>query len=323
MELFFFGSIFDKTSEWNMDANWQSRIKGYSTYLKLERALSANSIESYILDVQKFERFLSSNNDSVLTPKEVTTAIVNDFVYQLSGFVAPTTQARIISGLKSFFTYLILEGELEKSPMELIEVPKLGRKLPDVLSLDEIDTIIGVIDLSTNEGFRNKVMLEMLYSCGLRVSELVNLRMSDLFFDEGFIRVIGKGNKHRFVPIDDNTVELIELYKNTIRNQQTVKKENSDILYLNRRGGQLTRAMIFTIIKRLVAETDILKTISPHTFRHSFATHLLENGADIRAIQLMLGHESITTTEIYMHVNRSFLRNVLETCHPWSEKNKK
>lgn len=304
-----------------MSQYWQENIKGYRNYLKLERGLSKNSVDNYVLDVQKFERFLQSS-DSLVDPKNITSEGVHEFVYQLSSLVAPTTQARIISGLKSFFNYLILEGEVEQSPMELIEVPKLGRKLPDFLSLEEIDLIIGAIDLSKNEGFRNKVMLEMLYSCGLRVSELINLKLSDLFFEEGFIRVIGKGSKHRFVPIDDNTMNLVDLYVNTTRNQLSIKKESSDILYLNRRGAQLTRAMIFTIIKRLVAETDIKKTISPHTFRHSFATHLLENGADIRAIQLMLGHESITTTEIYMHVNRSFLRTVLEQCHPWSAKNK-
>lgn len=304
-----------------MSEHWQENINGYRNYLKLERGLSKNSVANYVLDVQKFERFLQSS-DNLVDPKYITSDNVHEFVYQLSSLVAATTQARIISGLKSFFNYLILEGRVEQSPMELIEVPKLGRKLPDFLSLEEVDLIIGAIDLSKNEGFRNKVMLEMLYSCGLRVSELINLKLSDLFFEEGFIRVIGKGSKHRFVPIDENTMNLVDLYVTTTRNQLSIKKESSDIVYLNRRGGQLTRAMIFTIIKRLVAETDIKKTISPHTFRHSFATHLLENGADIRAIQLMLGHESITTTEIYMHVNRSFLRNVLEQCHPWSTKHK-
>lgn len=198
----------------------------------------------------------------------------------------------------------------------MIETPKTGRKLPDVLSVEEIDILIEAIDQSTPEGFRNKVMLEVLYSCGLRVSELVGLRLSDLFFEEGFIRVIGKGSKHRFVPIDHNSMELIVLYNDSIRSHQVVKKDSSDILFLNRRGGQLTRAMIFTIIKRLAVEVGLEKNISPHTFRHSFATHLLENGADIRAIQLMLGHESITTTEIYTHISTERLRSVLEEFHP-------
>lgn len=321
MGALFFVGIFEYLFSCIMNQSWENKIKQFSNYLKLERGLSVNSVESYVLDIQKFANYLDNGHEGI-EAHAITPEIVNEFVYQLSAIVAPTTQARIISGLKSFFTFLMLNGEMVQSPAELVEVPKLGRKLPDVLSVDEIDEIISKIDQSTLEGFRNKVMLEMLYSCGLRVSELINLRLSDLFFEEEFIRVIGKGSKHRFVPIDEHTIELVNLYIQTTRTQVKVKKEASDILYLNRRGGQLTRAMIFTIIKRLVIETDIHKVISPHTFRHSFATHLLENGADIRAIQLMLGHESITTTEIYMHVNRAFLRTVLENCHPWSNKAK-
>lgn len=296
-------------------AYWEGNIKMFTNYLKLERGLSVNSIESYELDIRKFISYLEGFDDKFLI-NTIDRALVQEFLYSIAEVVAPTTQARIIAGLKNFFNYFILEGYIKISPVELIETPKLGRKLPDVLSVEEIDLLISAIDLSTNEGFRNKVMLETLYSCGLRVSELVGLRLSDLFFEEGFIRVIGKGSKHRFVPIDPNTIELITLYNDSIRVHMTVKKDSSDILFLNRRGGQLTRAMIFTIIKRLAVEINLQKNISPHTFRHSFATHLLENGADIRAIQLMLGHESITTTEIYTHVTTDRLRSVLEEFHP-------
>ncbi|MEK6450669.1 MULTISPECIES: site-specific tyrosine recombinase XerD [unclassified Myroides] len=298
---------------------WEKNIKMFTTYLKLERGLSENSLESYELDVRKFLMYLGGYEQEYKL-EEIDVALVQEFLYSIAEIVAPTTQARIISGLKNFFNYFILEGYIEKSPVELIEAPKTGRKLPDTLSLEEIDLLIGAIDQSTPEGFRNKVMLEVLYSCGLRVSELVGLRLSDLFFEEGFIRVIGKGSKHRFVPIDEHSMELITLYVNTIRSQYTVKKESSDIVFLNRRGAQLTRAMIFTIIKRLAVEVELNKNISPHTFRHSFATHLLENGADIRAIQVMLGHESITTTEIYTHITTERLRVVLEDYHPRSQK---
>ncbi|ALU26432.1 site-specific tyrosine recombinase XerD [Myroides odoratimimus] len=294
---------------------WEGFIKMFTTYLKLERGLSLNSIESYELDIRKFIGYIEGYDEHVLL-EAIDASVVQEFLYSIADIVAPTTQSRIISGLKNFFNYFILEGYLKVSPVELIETPKTGRKLPDVLSVEEIDILIEAIDQSTPEGFRNKVMLEVLYSCGLRVSELVGLRLSDLFFEEGFIRVIGKGSKHRFVPIDHNSMELIVLYNDSIRSHQVVKKDSSDILFLNRRGGQLTRAMIFTIIKRLAVEVGLEKNISPHTFRHSFATHLLENGADIRAIQLMLGHESITTTEIYTHISTERLRSVLEEFHP-------
>lgn len=298
---------------------WEGNIKMFTTYLKLERGLSMNSVDSYELDIRKFINYLDGFEDKY-SIDSIDTNVVQGFLYSIAEVVAPTTQARIIAGLKNFFNYFILEGYIKKSPVELIDTPKTGRKLPDVLSVEEIDLLIGAIDQSTPEGFRNKVMLETLYSCGLRVSELVGLRLSDLFFEEGFIRVIGKGSKHRFVPIDTNTMELIVLYNDSIRAHMVVKKDSSDILFLNRRGGQLTRAMIFTIIKRLAVEISLQKNISPHTFRHSFATHLLENGADIRAIQLMLGHESITTTEIYTHVSTERLRSVLEEFHPRSSK---
>lgn len=298
---------------------WEGNIKMFTTYLKLERGLSMNSVDSYELDIRKFINYLDGFEEKY-SIDSIDTSVVQGFLYSIAEVVAPTTQARIIAGLKNFFNYFILEGYIKKSPVELIDTPKTGRKLPDILSVEEIDLLIGAIDQSTPEGFRNKVMLETLYSCGLRVSELVGLRLSDLFFEEGFIRVIGKGSKHRFVPIDTNTMELIVLYNDSIRAHMVVKKDSSDILFLNRRGGQLTRAMIFTIIKRLAVEISLQKNISPHTFRHSFATHLLENGADIRAIQLMLGHESITTTEIYTHVSTERLRSVLEEFHPRSSK---
>lgn len=295
-------------------------MQAYIHYLKLERGLAENSIDSYELDLMKFVHFLV-HNEIDIPPEAVTAEVINEFVYQLSTVLAATSQARIISGLKSFFTFLIIDGQIEKSPTDLLEIPKLGRKLPEVLAIEEIDAIIATLDLSTNEGYRNKVMLELLYSCGLRVSELVNLRLSDLFFEEGFIRVIGKGSKHRFVPIDPDTMQWITLYKSTIRNHMQVKKEDIDIVFLNRRGGRLTRAMIFTIVKQAAKEANIQKNISPHSFRHSFATYLLENGADIRMIQLMLGHESILTTEIYTHISREKLKMVMDTYHPRSRGN--
>jgi integrase/recombinase XerD len=230
--------------------------------------------------------------------------------------VNPRSQSRLISGLKSFFNYLIFEDYRKDTPLELIEVPKTGRKLPDTLSTDEIDRLIAAIDLSTPEGERNKAMLETLYSCGLRVSELISLKISDLFFEEGFVKITGKGNKQRFVPVGKTTIKYITQYVNQIRVHYPIHKNFEDTLFLNRRGRQLTRAMVFTIIKNLAIKIGLNKTISPHTFRHSFATHLLENGADLRSIQLMLGHESITTTEVYMHLDRKFLAQVLHNFHP-------
>jgi integrase/recombinase XerD len=230
--------------------------------------------------------------------------------------VNPRSQSRLISGLKSFFNYLIFEDYRNDTPLELIEVPKTGRKLPDTLSTIEIDSLIQAIDLSTPEGERNKAMLETLYSCGLRVSELISLKLSDLFFEEGFIKITGKGNKQRFVPVGKSTIKIVTSYVNQVRVHLTIQKSFEDTLFLNRRGRQLTRAMVFTIIKNLAIKINLNKTISPHTFRHSFATHLLENGADLRSIQLMLGHESITTTEVYMHLDRKFLSEVLNNYHP-------
>ena len=296
-------------------SNWQSYLKEYQNYLKLERGLSANTIENYSFDIEKLIAFLVSNNIEV-TPITITEEIVQQFIYELSTKVNARSQSRIISGLKSFFNYLIFEDYRADTPMELIEVPKTGRKLPDTLSTAEIDTLIAAIDLSKPEGERNRAMLETLYSCGLRVSELVNLKISDLFFEEGFIKVTGKGNKQRFVPIGDSTEKYINFYRDSIRNHLQIHKGHEDTLFLNRRGKQLTRAMVFSIIKDLAVKIGLHKTISPHTFRHSFATHLLENGADLRSIQLMLGHESITTTEVYMHLDRKFLTEVINNFHP-------
>jgi integrase/recombinase XerD len=295
--------------------NWQSYIKSYQSYLKIERGLSKNTIDNYSFDIERLCLFLSQNGIQV-SPLAIKEETLQQFIYSVSKEVNPRSQARIISGLKSFFSYLIFEDFRNDNPMELIETPKTGRKLPDTLAVEEIDALISAIDLSSNEGERNRALLETLYGCGLRVSELVALKISDLFFEEGFIKVTGKGNKQRFVPVGDLTQKFIAIYKNNIRTQLNIQKGFEDTLFLNRRGRQLTRAMIFTIIKNLAIKIDLNKNISPHTLRHSFATHLLENGADLRSIQLMLGHESITTTEIYVHLDRKYLTEVLNTFHP-------
>ncbi|MFD2562169.1 site-specific tyrosine recombinase XerD [Aquimarina rubra] len=294
---------------------WNHAIKDYEHYLRIERGLSDNSIINYSLDIQRLIKFLEEN-DMNTSPLSIEKNTLQQFIYATAKLVNARSQARIISGLKSFFNYLIFEDYRETNPMELIEAPRIGRKLPDTLSIEEIDTIITQIDLSKPEGERNKAIIETLYGCGLRVSELINLKLSDLFFEEGFISVTGKGDKQRFVPIGEVTQKFIIIYRDEIRNHLNIQKGHEDTLFLNRRGKQLTRAMIFTIVKRLVEKAGIHKNISPHTFRHSFATHLLENGADLRAIQLMLGHESITTTEIYMHIDRSHLSEVINTFHP-------
>ncbi|RED18975.1 integrase/recombinase XerD [Flavobacterium cutihirudinis] len=294
---------------------WNNYIKDYQSYLRIERGLSKNTIENYTFDIERLCLFLE-NNQIEVSPVKISDETVQDFIYTVSKEVNPRSQARIISGLKSFFNYLIFEDYRNDSPLELIETPKTGRKLPDTLSVQEIDSLIAAIDLSKNEGERNRAILEAMYGCGLRVSELISLKISDLFFDEGFIKITGKGNKERFVPIGKLTKKYIEIYKNEIRPHLIIKKGFEDTLFLNRRGNQLTRAMIFTIIKDLAVKVGLHKNISPHTLRHSFATHLLENGADLRSIQLMLGHESITTTEIYVHLDRSFLKEVMHTFHP-------
>ena len=295
--------------------NWESYIRSYQSYLKIERGLSKNTIENYSFDVERLCLFLNQNAIQV-SPLLISEDTLQEFIYAISKEVNPRSQARIISGLKSFFSYLIFEDYRNDNPLELIESPKTGRKLPDTLAVTEIDALISAIDLSSNEGERNRALLETLYGCGLRVSELVALKISDLFFEEGFIKITGKGNKQRFVPVGVLTQKYIEIYKNELRVHLNIQKGFEDTLFLNRRGRQLTRAMIFTIIKDLAVKINLNKKISPHTFRHSFATHLLENGADLRSIQLMLGHESITTTEIYVHLDRKFLTEVINTFHP-------
>ncbi len=299
--------------------NWKPYIKQFLTFLKLERGLSDNTIKSYALDLKRIDTYLI-NNELDFSPKTITEEQLRDYLYTTSESLQARSRARLISTLKGFFNYLVLEDILVTSPMELIELPKIGRKLPDTLSTKEIDNLINAIDLHKEGGERNRAMLEMLYSCGLRVSELVGLQISDLFFDEGFIRVTGKGNKQRFVPIDKRTIGIVNLYINYVRVHQPEVKPFQDTLFLNRRGKQLTRAMVFTVIKNLASDINLEKNISPHTFRHSFASHLLQNGADLRSIQTMLGHESITTTEIYMHVDRSFLKEVIDKYHPHKNK---
>lgn len=294
---------------------WQHALKDYQLYLKIERGLSDNSISNYSFDVKKLINYLD-DNDIVDSPISISKETVQQFIYTIAKTVNPRSQSRLISGLKGFFNYLIFEDYRETNPTDTIDSPKIGRKLPDTLSENEINQLIDAIDLSTPQGERNRAILELLYGCGLRVSELTHLKISDLFFEEGFIKVTGKGDKQRFVPIIDATQKYINIYKKEIRTHQTIPNEFQDTLFLNRRGKQLTRAMIFTIIKQLAIKVNLTKTISPHTFRHSFATHLLENGADLRAIQLMLGHESIITTEIYMHVDKSHLKSVITAFHP-------
>jgi len=295
--------------------NWSTYLKSYQSFLKIERGLSKNTIANYTLDIEKLCLYLEQNALTI-SPIKITEETIQQFIYAISKEVNARSQARIISGLKSFFSYLIFEDYRTDSPMELIEAPRLGRKLPDTLSVQDIDNLIAAIDLSKLEGERNRAILETLYGCGLRVSELVSLKISDLFFDEGFIKITGKGDKQRFVPISEVTQKYILLYKDIIRSHLQIQKGHEDTLFLNRRGKQLTRAMIFTIIKDLAVAINLNKVISPHTLRHSFATHLLENGADLRSIQLLLGHESITTTEIYVHLDRKHLTQIVNTYHP-------
>lgn len=294
---------------------WTRALEDYRLYLRLERGLSDNSIQNYSLDVHKLIKFLDINNIK-LSPLDISEETIQQFIYEMARSLNPRSRARLISGLRGFFNFLIFEDYRKGNPMDLIEAPKTGRKLPDVISTGEIDKLISAIDLGKAEGERNRAILETLYGCGLRVSELVNLQISDLFFEEGFIKVTGKGNKQRFVPVSPYTQKYINIYLKEIRLHLPIKKEATDTLFLNRRGNKLTRAMIFTIVKQLSKRAGIDKKISPHTFRHSFATHLLENGADLRAIQQMLGHESITTTEVYMHIDRKHLRQVIEQFHP-------
>ena len=299
---------------------WHHALNDYKLYLKIERGLSQNSITNYEFDIKKLIQYLDEHNINV-SPIDISNDVIQPFVYELSKVLNPRSQSRLISGLRSFFSYLIFEDYRKTNPLDHIESPKIGRKLPDTLSIEDIDKLIAAIDLSKTYngiyiGERDRAILETLYSCGLRVSELTNLKISDLFFEEGFIKVTGKGDKQRFVPIGLHTQKYINIYRKEVRSHILIVPEFKDTLFLNYRGKKLTRAMIFTIIKLLAKKINLQKTISPHTFRHSFATHLLENGADLRSIQLMLGHESITTTEIYMHVDRSHLKDVLNKFHP-------
>lgn len=295
---------------------WEAYKKGYKAYLRLEKSLSDHSVEAYLHDVTKLTQYLQVTNNEK-NPAALTLKDLQAFVKWIGELgMGATTQARIISGIRSFYKYLLTEQLVTIDPSTLLEAPKTRRKLPDTLSFEEIEQLIGAIDLSSPEGTRNKAILETMYSCGLRVSELVGLKISCLYLDIGFIRVIGKGDKERLVPIGTDAIKCIKIYKDTVRSHQNVSEKNQDILFLNRRGNALSRVMIFYIIKSLAITAGITKVISPHTFRHSFATHLVEGGADLRAVQEMLGHESITTTEIYTHLNRDFLRDTLQQFHP-------
>lgn len=295
---------------------WEEYKNGFKAYLQLEKSLSDNSTEAYLRDVDKLTQFLEINKIHK-SPAALTLQDFQFFIQWIGSLgVTASTQARIISGVRALYKYFVLEDIVDEDPTLLLEAPKTKRALPDVLSFSEIETVISKIDLSKPEGTRNKAILETLYSCGLRVSEVVNLRISQLYLDIGYIRVIGKGDKERLVPIGSAAIKYITIYKQTIRVHSNVKTGNEDVLFLNNRGQKLTRVMIFLIIKDLVKKAGIHKVVSPHTFRHSFATHLIEGGANLRAVQEMLGHESITTTEIYTHLDKEFLRKTLEQFHP-------
>src|SRR5882757_2849693 len=299
---------------------WEPYKKGYKAWLQLEKSLSENSVEAYLRDIDKLTQFLQATQ-SLKTPEAVELKDLQTFLQWIGQLgLEPASQARILSGIRSFYKYCYIEQIVKKDPTTLLESPKLKRALPDVLSFEEIEAIIGQIDLSKPEGGRNKAILETMYSCGLRVSELVNLRISCLYLDTGFIRVIGKADKERLVPIGSSAIQYIRIYQQEIRVHMAVKPGNEDTLFLNRRGSKLSRVMIFLLLKDLVRQAGIEKNISPHTFRHSFATHLVEGGADLRAVQEMLGHESITTTEIYTHLDREYLRKTLEHFHPGFQK---
>jgi integrase/recombinase XerD len=299
-----------------MSLNWKQSFKDFETYLRLEKSLSQNSIEAYLNDVSKLETFFREKTVDI-SPSQVQYPDLKEFLIWFNKENKNArTQSRVLSGIRAYFKFLLIEGEITENPSSLIESPKIGLKLPEILSVEEIDRMIGEIDLSKPEGHRNKAIIETLYGCGLRVSELVGLKLTDIHYAEGYVMVTGKGSKQRLVPVSDKALKEIDLYK-TDRNRLTVIKD-TNTLFLNRRGSRLTRVMIFTIIKDLAAKAGIQKKISPHTFRHSFATHMIEAGADLRAVQEMLGHESIMTTEIYTHIDRSYLRDTLMMFHPRS-----
>ena len=299
---------------------WETAINNFKNYLKIERGLSNNSINSYENDILKLSNFILTKNKSI-SPLKVSSDLVKEFIYSISNSISSSSQSRIISGLRSFFEYLIFEKYISNNPLSLIESPRISRKLPDTLTIKEIDKLISMIDSKSNEHERNVAVIETLYGCGLRVSELISLKLSDLFFSEGFIKVTGKGNKQRLVPISTLTKKAIKTYITNSRKKINISEKFKDIVFLNRRGNALSRAMIFTIVKKLTKLSNINKVVSPHTFRHSFATHLLENGADLKTIQQLLGHQSITTTEIYMHVDNKMLIAVINKFHPRSSAN--
>ncbi len=298
--------------------NWSEYLEGYKSYLKLEKSLSSNTVDAYLKDINKFTEFLKSQGFSN-NPVDVTQVKIREFIDFINELgMSASSQARALSGIKSFFKFLLIQDILDKDPSALIETPKIGRKLPVVLSPNEVNTLIHAVDLSSETGYRNVAILELLYGCGLRVSELVNMRMTDMHFEEGFIKVQGKGNKERLIPIGQKAKDSIDEYLKNYRITLKVDKKDENTLFLNRRGKKMTRVMIFTIIKDLSVKIDLKKNISPHTFRHSFATHLIEGGADLRAIQDMLGHESITTTEVYTHLDKEFLKDTILRFHPRS-----
>jgi integrase/recombinase XerD len=299
-----------------MSLSWKISFRNFETWLRLEKSLSENSIEAYLNDIRKLEVFTTENGKD-LSPSAVTYSDLKEFITWFGkGNHNARTQARVLSGIRAFYKFLLIDGEINENPSSLLESPKIGLRLPEVLSVDEIDRIVEAIDLSKPEGHRNKAIIETLYGCGLRVSELVNLRLTDIHYGEGFVSITGKGNKQRLVPISNKALKEIDLYKSDRNRLKLIYDQN--VVFLNRRGRKLTRAMIFTIIRGLAGKAGILKKISPHTFRHSFATHMIEGGADLRAVQEMLGHESILTTEIYTHIDRSFLRDTLIMFHPRS-----
>ncbi len=296
--------------------NWESEIKEFKNYLKLEKGLSDNSIHAYVTDLYKLVQYLRDQgfNDG---PEYVTLSQLKDLMEWVNGRgISPRTQARIISGIKSFYKFLLIEEKVEKDPTALLEAPRVGRKLPEILTVEEIDTVINAVDTRKPEGQRNKAILETLYSCGLRVSELIDLKISNLFFESGFVKIEGKGNKERLVPISTKAIKEINLYLGEYRRTLKIHPNHEDIHFLNRRGKKLSRVMIFTIIKNITKKLNIAKNISPHTFRHSFATHLIDGGANLRAVQEMLGHESIITTEIYTHLDKEYLKNTITQYHP-------
>nr|NQU94313.1 site-specific tyrosine recombinase XerD [Bacteroidota bacterium] len=301
--------------------NWEIYAKGFKFYLQLEKSLSSNSVDAYLSDIGKLQQFMIVSGREGMDPRQIELIHLEEFLSWINNLgLNASSQARILSGIKAFYKYLLMEDILVHNPAELIDSPKIARKLPDTLSKEEVEKMINCTDLSKPEGERNKAILETLYGCGLRVSELVNLQLSNIYFDLEFVKVIGKGKKERWIPIGSKALYQIEIYKNHIRNTIAIKKGQEDYLFLSKRGNKLSRVMIFLIIKKSAERAGISKNISPHTLRHSFATHLVEGGADLRAVQDMLGHESITTTEIYTHLDRRYLRETLEKYHPRAKK---